>query len=101
MEFINKLRPVIYNTSVDAFAKWKQKNYGEKDTTNCEGKYDIEKIRFTGFLAQEVETTTKSVGYDFSGIDKPKNDKDFYGWPYAAFVLPLVRAVQELSANNE
>ena len=102
MEFINKLRPVTYNTSVDAFAKWKQENYGEKDTTNWEGKYDIEKIRFSGFLAQEVEATAKSVGYDFSGVDKPKNDKDFYGLRYAEFVVPLVKAVQELdNKTNE
>ena len=101
LAFINKLRPLTYNTSVDAFAKWKEANYGEKDTTNWEGKYDIEKIRFSGFLAQEVEATAKSVGYNFSGVDKPKNDKDFYGLRYAEFVVPLVKAVQELSKKNE
>ena len=34
-------------------------------------------------------------GYDFSGVDKPKNDKDFYGLRYAEFTVPLVKAVQE------
>jgi hypothetical protein len=37
----------------------------------------------------------KELGYDFSGVDKPKNEKDFYGLRYAAFVVPLVKAVQE------
>jgi hypothetical protein len=35
------------------------------------------------------------VGFDFSGVDKPKNNADFYGLRYAEFVVPLVKAVQE------
>ena len=31
----------------------------------------------------------------------PKNDKDLYGLRYSDFVVPLVKAVQELSAENE
>src|SRR5262249_40206642 len=38
---------------------------------------------------------------DFSGVDKPKNDKDLYGLRYSDFVMPLVKAVQELSAAND
>jgi len=38
--------------------------------------------------------------YDFSGVDVPKNDKDLYGLRYADFVVPLVKAVQELSKMN-
>ena len=30
----------------------------------------------TGFLAQEVEEAAKKIGYDFSGVDAPKNDND-------------------------
>ncbi len=101
LEFINLLRPVTYNTDINAYAKWKEANYGEKDTANWEGKYDVEKIRFSGFLAQEVEATANKIGYDFSGVDKPKNSKDIYGLRYAEFVVPLVKAVQELSIKNE
>lgn len=39
--------------------------------------------------------------YDFGAIDKPKNNKDFYGLRYSEFVVPLVQAVQELSKKNE
>lgn len=55
----------------------------------------------SGFLAQDVEKAANALGYDFSGVDKPKNDKDHYGLRYAEFVVPLVKAVQELSQKNE
>jgi cell shape-determining protein MreC len=34
-------------------------------------------------------------------VDGPKNEKDFYGLRYAEFTVPLVKAVQELAAENE
>jgi len=34
-------------------------------------------------------------------VDAPKNDKDLYGLRYAEFVVPLVKAVQELSKQND
>lgn len=37
-----------------------------------EGKYDIERIKMTGFLAQEVEQAALLSGYDFSGIQNRK-----------------------------
>ena len=30
-------------------------------------------------------------------MDAPKNENDFYGLRYAEFVVPLVKAVQELN----
>jgi hypothetical protein len=55
----------------------------------------------TGFIAQEVEQAAKKLNYNFSGVDAPKNDKDMYGLRYAEFVVPLVKAVQELSKQND
>ena len=52
-------------------------------------------------IAQEVEATAKKMNYDFSGVDAPKNGKDFYALRYAEFVVPLVKAVQELSNTND
>src|SRR4030095_16669303 len=43
----------------------------------------------------------KELNYDFSGVDAAKNDKDLYGLRYAEFVIPLVKAVQELSKQND
>jgi hypothetical protein len=54
-----------------------------------------EKMVYSGFVAQEVEQAAGSLGYDFSGADKPKNENDFYGLRYAEFVVPLVKAIQE------
>ena len=64
-------------------------------------KHNIEKIRFSGFLAQEVEKTAKEVGYDFSGVDKPEDADGLWGLRYSDFTVPLVKSVQELSAQNK
>ena len=55
----------------------------------------------TGFIAQEVEAAAKKIGFNFSGVDKPKNDTDFYGLRYAEFVVPLVKGMQEQQAIIE
>ncbi|MFZ1452462.1 MAG: tail fiber domain-containing protein, partial [Ferruginibacter sp.] len=91
LDFIMKLRPVTYNYDVNAIASAK----GIKDSSNWEGKYDNEKIRYTGFIAQEVEATAGLIGYEFSGVDKPANANSQYGIRYGDFVMPLVKAVQE------
>ena len=49
----------------------------------------------TGFIAQEVEAAAQEIGFEFSGVDAPKNAKDHYGLRYAEFVPPLVKALQE------
>ena len=48
-----------------------------------------------------MEKAAKSLNYDFSGVDAAKNDKDLYGLRYSDFVVPLVKAVQELSKIND
>ena len=97
LEFITALNPVTYNIDLDEQLAWKQRNYGvdELDSAQWEGKNDIEKIRFSGFIAQEVEALANDIGYDFSGVDTPKNDKDVYGIRYSDFVVPLVKAMQQ------
>jgi len=58
-------------------------------------------ITYTGFVAQDVEKAADSVGFTFSGVDKPKDaNQGFYGLRYGDFVVPLVKAVQELSASR-
>jgi hypothetical protein len=52
----------------------------------------------TGFVAQDVEKAAKSVGYDFNGVDV--DETGVYGLRYGSFVVPLVKAVQELSEQN-
>lgn len=107
LSFINKLRPVTYNVDVaaidntlEALVGPRPKDRSEITQQEKESKNNKANIEYTGFIAQEVESAAKEVNYNFSGIDAPKNGKDFYGLRYAEFVVPLVKAVQELSAAN-
>ena len=69
---------------------------GNKETPDFPEKNDIEKIKFSGFIAQEVEQAAKDAGYDFSGIVIPKKiSTELYALRYAEFVVPLVKAMQE------
>jgi hypothetical protein len=68
---------------------------GSPSAIDTESRNEKSRIVYTGFLAQEVEAAAQSIGFDFSGVDAPKNDNDFYGLRYAEFVVPLVKAVQE------
>ena len=86
-----RLRPVTYHRSIKAMTDLT----GNKETPDFPGKYDVEKIKYSGFLAQEVERAAKDSGYDFSGVTAPKNAKDLYSLSYEQFVVPLVKAVQE------
>lgn len=107
--FINKLKAVTYNLDLAAADKFlqapgvkqenaKQREFSKSDMPAREAK---QKIVYTGFIAQDVERAAKELGYDFSGVDAAKNDKDLYSLRYAEFVVPLVKAVQELSEKVE
>lgn len=102
IDFINKLRPVTYNLDVTGISKRLNEDRGKE--SNAQLKIAVtekEKTVYSGFIAQEVEEAANELGYNFSGVDKPKNDNDLYGLRYAEFVVPLVKAVQELSKQNE
>jgi hypothetical protein len=62
---------------------------------------EASKIVYNGFVAQEVEAAAQKLQYNFSGVDKPKNKDGVYGLRYGDFVVPLVKAVQELSKMND
>jgi len=91
LDFIVRLRPVTYHRNIDIATQIS----GNKPIKDFPEKYDAEKIKYSGFIAQEVEKAATEAGYDFSGIKKPRNDKDLYTLDYASFVVPLVKAVQE------
>ncbi len=103
LAFISKLKPVTYNLDLNAADKIIQKPSAKhKDGKiipvaqfEMDARKQKEKIVYTGFIAQDVEKAAKEIGFDFSGVDAPKNDKDLYGLRYAEFVVPLVKAVQE------
>jgi len=92
LPFILKLRPVTYRLDMDAIAKF---NKTPDSLRLPEAERQKAAELQTGFIAQEVEQAARSVGFDFHGVDKPKNENDHYGLRYAEFVVPLVKAVQE------
>lgn len=103
LAFINKLKPVTYNLDLDAADKITQKE-NKKHTISQQELKDRnakQQIVYTGFVAQDVEKAAKELSYDFSGVDVAKNDKDLYGLRYAEFVVPIVKAIQELSKMND
>jgi hypothetical protein len=94
LDFISRLRPVTYYRDIDT----QTKITGNTPTEDFEGKYDVEEIKFSGFLAQEVAQAAAASGYDFSGVTTPRHDKELYTLSYEAFVVPLVKAIQEQQA---
>jgi hypothetical protein len=99
LEFIMKLQPVTYHLDISGIRKKLNENRDKKtDEFTQKAIVEKEKVLFSGFVAQDVEKVAKEAGYDFSGVDKPKNENDFYGLRYAEFVVPLVKAVQEQQA---
>ena len=82
LDFICKLKPVSY--------KWNQKEAENLDT----------KTHY-GLISQDVEEAVIETGKtldDFGAIDKP--DGDPMSLSYNEFISPLIKAVQELSAEN-
>jgi hypothetical protein len=98
LDFIMKLRPVTYNLDVESLNNRLSARSGTSTASNAVMAASLaeKKARvFSGFVAQEVESAAAQAGYDFSGVDKPKNDQDYYGLRYGSFVVPLVKAIQE------
>lgn len=115
LAFINKLTPITYNLDVEGIETVRHKNaqspQGPNGTTLAsaadnpamkQAMKEQSAVLYTGFVAQDVDKAAQSIGYHFSGVDKPKDDQQsFYGLRYSEFVVPLVKAVQELSAQND
>ena len=107
IDFIKKLRPVTYYVNHEAMNRYLEVPKGEdvQNRSSSEAKNTYKpsytKTLESGFMAQEVEKAAKELGYEFNGVDAPKNDKDYYGLRYDQFVVPLVKAVLELNEKLE
>ena len=109
LAFINKLKPVTYNLDLNAADEIMQLSETSDKTDmpvaaialETAARKEKEQVVYSGFIAQDVEKAAKELGYNFSGVDPAKNDKDLYGLRYAEFVVPIVKAVQELSKEND
>ena len=95
LEFINQLKP-------RKFKRVAPKDYPEEIRNDFEKDYGELKHPDTivdGMIAQEVKETIDSMGVSFSGWHENDNTKQEL--QYATFVMPLIKAVQELSAKVE
>ncbi len=103
LDFIKRLRPVVYNFDTRKYQEFSTKNmsadmrkkYLDKDFTASAA------IRQSGFIAQEVVQAALESKYNFNGVHIPKDENDNYSLAYSQFVVPLTKAVQELSAIVE
>jgi hypothetical protein len=105
LSFINSLRPITYTVDVNSLNKYFDKGkdgstYEKMKADTQSSADDASKIVYNGFVAQEVEAAAKKLNYNFSGVDKPKSGDGLYGLRFSDFAVPLVKAVQELSKEN-
>lgn len=113
IDFIRHLRPVSYQLDAQGIAAFlgedqqettlegKQKGPTKVSESDRIARDQKSRIRYAGFLAQEVEAAANSIGFEFSGVDKPQNEHSLYGLRYAEFVVPLVKATQEQQLTIE
>ena len=93
IDFVDGLRAVTYNFDVAELAKFTAEAIPDNLKHDYAAKNDI---RYSGFIAQEVEDLANALGHEFSGVDAPQHEKDTYGLRYSEFVVPMVQATQEL-----
>lgn len=92
MDFILKLKPVTYNVKPREL----HKIWGTPDSVvNKMDFSETEKEIRIGFIAQEVEKAAKESGFNFPGIDVPRNDKEVYTLRYVDFIMPMIKGMQE------
>ncbi|GGA97063.1 tail fiber domain-containing protein [Puia dinghuensis] len=97
LDFILRLRPVSYQFDVRKFAEQSKGGTFARYT----GYDQAMALRRTGFIAQEVEKAAEDAGYEFTGVEKPKSATDHYSLSYEAFIMPMVKAIQEQQQQIE
>ncbi|MGQ0828777.1 MAG: T9SS type A sorting domain-containing protein [Bacteroidota bacterium] len=104
LEFINKLRPVTYKMDTKALDDFIIQNMPDSIKAKHREGMDFtpsKAIIHSGFIAQEVELAAQQVGFVSSIVSVPSNANDPYALSYAEIVVPLVKAVQELSKTAD
>lgn len=100
LDFIRQLRPVTYKVDYVALRDFRRLRFsGSVRQNKRQHNSSADAVVHSGFIAQEVETLAISMGFNFSGVDAPQNEQTPYGLRYGQFVVPLVKAVQELDSR--
>jgi trimeric autotransporter adhesin len=98
LAFINQLKPASYTfdkEAVDKFMRLPDSLIAIQAPSRTAPREQI------GFVAQEVDSVVKKNQFVFSGVHEPANENDAYTIRYEEFVVPLVKAVQELNVGAE
>ena len=91
LEFINKLRPITYKTKPSS-------EFPEEFSVEIPSKESSNKV-WDGLIAQEVKEVMDEMDVGFSGWEEGINTKQRLA--YGKLVMPLIKAVQELSQQVE
>jgi hypothetical protein len=94
LDFILRLKPVTFQFDVKKFERRIYNSDAAHAILNFNEEQQMLRRRL-GFIAQDVEDAAEQSGFNFSGLVKPGNKKDFYSISYESFVIPLVKAIQE------
>lgn len=104
LDFIKKLRPVTYTMNTEALDDFLIQNLPDSLKTTHKSGMDFSassSVTHAGFIAQEVEQASQDAGFSSSIVHSPDNESTHYALNYAEFVVPLVKAVQELSKTAD
>ena len=94
-----KRHPSEYDAEIlEARYKKGGTNYDDDKDEIIKDEFDDNKV-WDGLIAQEVKTVMDDLDVEFSGWSEDSNGKQ--GIQYSTLVVPLIKAVQELSAKVE
>lgn len=107
LEFIKKLRPVTYQMNTQQLNTFLRQDALQafpdsiiKNSSDTAGFAASSNIIHSGFIAQEIQQAALECGFSSSIVSIPSNNnKETYGINYGEIVVPLVKAIQELSAT--
>jgi len=104
LEFINKLRPITYQVNTLQLDNFIIQNMPDSIKTQHQAGMDFASstaVIHSGFIAQEVDSVANLCGYESTIVHRPANNTDPYSMAYSELVVPLVKAVQELSKKTD
>ncbi len=95
LALIKKLRPVAFNWDHrDTYVRQCKYEYGQKDGNLASVKEHY------GLIAQELKSAIDELDVRFDGLGHD-DEKDAYRLTYEELIAPIIKAIQELVAENE
>jgi len=99
LEFINKLRPVVYNFEARKFDEFVTGDNVNKDELQNLDYTDAERIRYSGFIAQEVEALFPDLVHEGSADEATGHRMKSLS--YERFGVLAIAAIHELKADYD